>query len=183
MTFLCPSPPQLHYEITRGNKANLVFVNASSGAIRLSPSLNTNVPLHAQMEIAVTGEATGSRVPACSRPAPASDSTALLSTDGINTARAAMDLWVLLATDDMIFNSVTLSIADLSLEDFLVHFLDSFIEAVAGVVPCDREDVLLFGVEVGLSIRPRALVLVLPVQDMSPMSLVCPSGVRRDVLG
>lgn len=48
--------PQLSYRIISGNKAGLVEVDKDSGAISLSPSLNTNVPIHATMEVSVSGK-------------------------------------------------------------------------------------------------------------------------------
>lgn len=47
---------RLKYKIASGNNANLLLLNETSGEIKLSPSLNTNVPIHAVMEVSVYGK-------------------------------------------------------------------------------------------------------------------------------
>lgn len=46
----------LKYKIATGNNANLLILNETTGELRLSPSLNTNVPIHAVMEVSVYGK-------------------------------------------------------------------------------------------------------------------------------
>lgn len=46
---------RLQYTILTGNKANLVYLNESTGMITLSPYLDTNVPLMAKMDVLVSG--------------------------------------------------------------------------------------------------------------------------------
>lgn len=52
---IVPRVFQLTYRIISGNKAGLVDINKDSGEILLSPSLNTNVPILATMEVSVSG--------------------------------------------------------------------------------------------------------------------------------
>lgn len=47
---------RLKYKIASGNNANLLILNETTGEIKLSPSLNTNVPIHAVMEVSVYGK-------------------------------------------------------------------------------------------------------------------------------
>jgi hypothetical protein len=49
---------QLQYSILSGNKANLVYLNESTGLLTLSPYLDTNVPLTAKIEVLVSGKYT-----------------------------------------------------------------------------------------------------------------------------
>lgn len=49
---------QLQYSILSGNKANLVYLNESTGLLTLSPYLDTNVPLTAKIEVLVSGKHT-----------------------------------------------------------------------------------------------------------------------------
>jgi len=49
---------QLQYSILSGNKANLVYLNESTGLLTLSPYLDTNVPLTGKIEILVSGKHT-----------------------------------------------------------------------------------------------------------------------------
>ncbi|VEN47080.1 unnamed protein product, partial [Callosobruchus maculatus] len=69
------------YTILSGNNANLIALNGTTGELTLSPQLNTNVPRQASMEISVS--------------------------DGVNEAKAVMQLQVRLVTDEMLFNSIT----------------------------------------------------------------------------
>ncbi len=47
---------QLQYRVLTGNNANLVHINETTGEILLSPNLNTNVPISANMELSVSGK-------------------------------------------------------------------------------------------------------------------------------
>ncbi|GIZ04879.1 protocadherin-like wing polarity protein stan [Caerostris extrusa] len=47
---------RLKYKIASGNNANLLILNETTGELKLSPSLNTNVPIHAVMEVSVYGK-------------------------------------------------------------------------------------------------------------------------------
>ena len=73
---------KLHFKFLSGNRANLLIINETTGDIRLSPSLNTNVPTRALFEISVS--------------------------DGLNEASALCQLSVNLVTESMLFNSVTI---------------------------------------------------------------------------
>ncbi|CAL4108899.1 unnamed protein product [Meganyctiphanes norvegica] len=112
---------QLSYRIVSGNKAGLVDVSQETGDITLSTALNTNVPLHAQMVVAVS--------------------------DGLNEVRATMNLHVRLVTETMLFNSVTVRLADMTQEAFLSPLFNNFIDGLAAIIPCPRENIFIFNVQ------------------------------------
>ncbi len=47
----------LSYSIVQGNEAGLLVLDAHSGELKLSPSLNTNQLISAEMTVCVTGNA------------------------------------------------------------------------------------------------------------------------------
>lgn len=122
---------RLTYKILSGNNANLVKLNATSGNLTLSPQLNTNVPKYATMEVSVT--------------------------DGINEAKAIMQLVVRLITEDMLFNSVTVRLDEMTEEAFLSPLLNFFLDGLAAIIPCPKENIYLFSVQDDTDVNSRIL--------------------------
>ncbi|KAG7299926.1 hypothetical protein JYU34_016951 [Plutella xylostella] len=113
---------KLQYRILSGNNANLVLLNETSGELTLSPQLNTNVPKIATMEVSVN--------------------------DGVNEVKAVMQLSVRLITEQMLLNSITVRLNDMSTERFLSPLLGFFIDGLAAIVPCPKENIYVFSVQV-----------------------------------
>ncbi|KAJ4450280.1 hypothetical protein ANN_01700 [Periplaneta americana] len=122
---------QLHYRILSGNNANLVHLNTSSGEITLSPQLNTNVPKLATMEVSVT--------------------------DGVNEVKALMQLTVRLVTEEMLFNSITVRLDDMTEEAFLSPLLTFFIEGLAAIIPCPKENIFVFSIQDDTDVNAKIL--------------------------
>lgn len=60
-----------------------------------------------------------------------------------------MQLSVLLVTDAMLFNSVTLRLGNMDEESFLSQPLyNSFVEGLAAIIPCPKENVFVFNIQV-----------------------------------
>ncbi|XP_077984710.1 cadherin EGF LAG seven-pass G-type receptor 2-like isoform X2 [Glandiceps talaboti] len=112
---------QLEYRIPQGNEGNLIEVNKTTGAILLSPNLDTTVPINGEMKVSVT--------------------------DNINQEDAVLMLNVTMVTEDMLFNSVTVRLADITQEEFLSPMYGKFVAALAQIVPCDKKHVYLFNVQ------------------------------------
>ncbi|XP_049833037.1 protocadherin-like wing polarity protein stan isoform X1 [Schistocerca gregaria] len=112
---------KLQFKILSGNNANLVHLNESSGQLSLSPQLNTNVPKLATMEVSVT--------------------------DGVNEVKALMQLTVRLVTEEMLFNSITVRLNDMTEEAFLSPLLTFFIEGLAAIIPCPKENIFVFSIQ------------------------------------
>ena len=81
----------------------------------------------------------------CTEPTP----TARPIIDGTNVVRAEMQLTVLLVTDAMLFNSVTLRLGDMDQESFLSQPLyNYFVDGLAAIIPCPKENVFVFNIQV-----------------------------------
>ncbi|XP_021699917.1 protocadherin-like wing polarity protein stan isoform X3 [Aedes aegypti] len=122
---------KLTYRILSGNNANLVKLNSSTGGLILSPQLNTNVPKFATMEVSVS--------------------------DGINEAKAIMQLIVRLVTEDMLFNSVTIRLDEMTEEAFLSPLLNFFLDGLAAIIPCPKENIYLFSIQDDTDVSSRIL--------------------------
>jgi cadherin EGF LAG seven-pass G-type receptor 1 len=60
-----------------------------------------------------------------------------------------MQLSVLLVTDAMLFNSVTLRLGDMDQESFLSQPLyNYFVDGLAAIIPCPKENVFVFNIQV-----------------------------------
>lgn len=122
---------RLTYRILSGNNANLVKLNISTGGLTLSPQLNTNVQKYATMEVSVS--------------------------DGVNEAKAVMQLIVRLVTEDMLFNSVTVRLNDMTEEAFLSPLLNFFLDGLAAIIPCPKDHIYLFSIQDDIDVSSRIL--------------------------
>ncbi|KAF1564083.1 Cadherin EGF LAG seven-pass G-type receptor 2, partial [Eudyptes schlegeli] len=111
----------LTYAFEQGNELNLVLLDPRSGDLRLSPALDNNRPLEAVMRVSVS--------------------------DGVHSATAQCTLRVTVITDEMLSNSITLRLADMSQERFLSPLLSRFLEGVAAVLAAPRHRVVLFNIQ------------------------------------
>lgn len=59
-----------------------------------------------------------------------------------------MQLLVRLVTDEMLFSSVTVRLADMTEEAFLSPLLGFFVEGLAAIVPCPKENIYIFSIQV-----------------------------------
>lgn len=57
-----------------------------------------------------------------------------------------MTLEVRLVTEAMLYNSVTVRLADMTQEAFLSPLLDYFIDGLAAIIPCPRENIFIFNI-------------------------------------
>ncbi|RZF37236.1 hypothetical protein LSTR_LSTR006562 [Laodelphax striatellus] len=122
---------RLHFNIISGNNANLVQLNQSTGMLSLSPQLNTNVPKVATMEISVT--------------------------DGVNEVKSTMQLLVRLVTDEMLFSSITVRLGDMTEEAFLSPLLGFFVEGLAAIIPCPKDNIFVFSIQDDTDVNARIL--------------------------
>ncbi|XP_072569096.1 cadherin EGF LAG seven-pass G-type receptor 2 [Paramormyrops kingsleyae] len=127
----------LQYRFETGNELNLVILNQSTGEIQLSSALDNNRPLEATMRISVS--------------------------DGVHTVSAQCLLQVTIITDQMLSNSITLRLANMSQEDFLSPLLGHFLEGVARVLSATREDVVVFNIQDDTDVSTRILNVSLSV--------------------
>lgn len=133
---------KLVYSILAGNSASLVTLNKTTGDILLSPQLNTNVPRVATMEVSVT--------------------------DGVNEAKATMTLSIRLITDKMLFNSITVRLDDMTVEAFLSPLLGYFLDGLAAIIPCPRENIFIFSVQEDTDVHGKILNVSFSARKVEP---------------
>lgn len=68
--------------------------------------------------------------------------------DGVNEVKAWMELTVRLVTDEMLLNSVTVRLAEMTEQAFLSPLYTYFVEALAAIIPCPKHNVYVFSVQV-----------------------------------
>ncbi|XP_058856059.1 cadherin EGF LAG seven-pass G-type receptor 3-like isoform X1 [Acipenser ruthenus] len=112
---------RLHYSFERGNELNLLLLNHTSGELRLSRKLDNNRPLVASMLVTVS--------------------------DGIHSVTAQCVLRVLIITEDMLSNSVTVRLQDVSQDRFLSPLLGHFLDGVSSVLSVPQEDIFVFNIQ------------------------------------
>ncbi|NXL78434.1 CELR2 protein, partial [Leptocoma aspasia] len=124
----------LTYAFEQGNELNLVLLDPHSGDLRLSPALDNNRPLEAVMRVSVS--------------------------DGIHSATAQCTLRVKVITDEMLSNSITLRLANMSQERFLSPLLSRFLEGVAAVLATTHHRVILFNIQMDTDVGPARILNV-----------------------
>ncbi|XP_029969262.1 cadherin EGF LAG seven-pass G-type receptor 1 isoform X2 [Salarias fasciatus] len=112
---------KLRYHFESGNELNLLLLNKDTGELRLSRALDNDRALEAPMMISVT--------------------------DGLHSISARCTLRVTIITDDMLTNSITVRLENMSQERFLSPLLGLFLEGVAAVLSTKREEVFVFNVQ------------------------------------
>ncbi|KAL7299168.1 hypothetical protein TKK_0007766 [Trichogramma kaykai] len=133
---------KLIYTILSGNNANLVHLNKSTGEITLSPQLNTNVPRIATMDVSVT--------------------------DGINEVKATMTLMVRLVTNKMLFNSITVRLDEMTLDAFLSPLLGYFLDGLAAIIPCPKENIFIFSIQEDTDVQSKILNVSFSARRVEP---------------
>uniref|UniRef100_A0A4W4H7M5 Cadherin EGF LAG seven-pass G-type receptor 1a n=1 Tax=Electrophorus electricus TaxID=8005 RepID=A0A4W4H7M5_ELEEL len=112
---------KLVYTFVEGNELHLLILNQDTGELKLSQDLNNNRPLEATMRVTVS--------------------------DGLHQVSALCTLRVTIITDDMLTNSVTVRLENVSQKRFLSPMLGLFVEGVATVLSTSREGVFVFNVQ------------------------------------
>ncbi|XP_053719186.1 cadherin EGF LAG seven-pass G-type receptor 1 isoform X1 [Synchiropus splendidus] len=112
---------KLRYKFESGNELSLLLLNEDTGDLRLSRDLDNDRPLVAPMIISVT--------------------------DGVHKVEAKCTLRVTIITDDMLTNSITVRLENMSQERFLSPLLSRFMEGVATVLSTKREEVFVFNIQ------------------------------------
>ncbi|KAM4619207.1 cadherin EGF LAG seven-pass G-type receptor 1-like [Polymixia lowei] len=112
---------KLHYSFVEGNELSLLILNQDTGELKLSRDLDNNRPLEAAMKIKVT--------------------------DGVHHVTALCTLHVTIITDDMLTNSITVRLENMSQERFLSPLLSLFLDGVAAVLSTNRDGVFVFNIQ------------------------------------
>uniref|UniRef100_A0A8C1ZEI5 Cadherin EGF LAG seven-pass G-type receptor 1b n=1 Tax=Cyprinus carpio TaxID=7962 RepID=A0A8C1ZEI5_CYPCA len=112
---------KLLYTFVEGNDLNLLILNQDTGELKLSKDLDNNRQLEATMRVTVS--------------------------DGLHQVSALCTLRVTIITDDMLTNSITVRLENMSQERFLSPLLSLFTEGVAAVLSTSPDGVFVFNVQ------------------------------------
>ncbi|KAL4681681.1 hypothetical protein H8959_007158 [Pygathrix nigripes] len=134
----------LNYTFLQGNELHLLLLDPATGELQLSRDLDNNRPLEALMEVSVS--------------------------DGIHSVMAFCTLRVTIITDDMLTNSITVRLENMSQEKFLSPLLALFVEGVAAVLSTTKDDVFVFNVQNDTDVSSNILNVT--------FSALLPGGVR-----
>uniref|UniRef100_H0VPZ8 Cadherin EGF LAG seven-pass G-type receptor 1 n=1 Tax=Cavia porcellus TaxID=10141 RepID=H0VPZ8_CAVPO len=134
----------LNYTFLRGNELHLLLLDSATGELQLSRDLDNNRPLEALMEVSVS--------------------------DGIHSVSALCTLRVTIITDDMLTNSITVRLENMSQEKFLSPLLSLFVEGVATVLSTTKDDVFVFNIQNDTDVSSNILNVT--------FSALLPGGVR-----
>ncbi|XP_069833172.1 cadherin EGF LAG seven-pass G-type receptor 1 isoform X2 [Dendropsophus ebraccatus] len=135
----------LHYSFIQGNELNLLILDPSTGDLKLSKDLDNNRPLEAQMRVSVT--------------------------DGVHSVTAHCTLRVTIITDDMLTNSITVRLENMSQEKFLSPLLSLFVEGVATVLSTTKEGIFVFNIQNDTDVSSNILNVT--------FSALLPGGMRN----
>ncbi|TSK28057.1 Cadherin EGF LAG seven-pass G-type receptor 1 [Bagarius yarrelli] len=112
---------KLLFTFVEGNDLNLLIMNRDTGELKINKDLDNNRPMEATMRVTVT--------------------------DGIHQVSALCTLRVTIITDDMLTNSITVRLENMSQELFLSPLLGLFTESLATVLSTSRDGVFVFNVQ------------------------------------
>uniref|UniRef100_A0A3Q3NGM6 Cadherin EGF LAG seven-pass G-type receptor 1-like n=1 Tax=Mastacembelus armatus TaxID=205130 RepID=A0A3Q3NGM6_9TELE len=132
---------KLTFSFLEGNELNLLILNHASGELQISRDLKNNRPLEASMKIQVS--------------------------DGVHQVTAACLLRVVIITDDMLANSVTVRLDNMSQRHFLSPLLSQFVDAVAAVLSTHRDQVFIFNIQNDSHVEGKVLNVTLAVMRLS----------------
>ncbi|XP_051548726.1 cadherin EGF LAG seven-pass G-type receptor 1-like isoform X2 [Myxocyprinus asiaticus] len=112
---------KLLYTFVEGNELSLLILNQNTGELKLSKDLDKNRPLEATMRLTVS--------------------------DGLHQVSALCSLRVTIITDDMLTNSITVRLENMSQERFLSPLLSLFTEGVAAVLSTSPDGVFVVNIQ------------------------------------
>ncbi|XP_063302853.1 cadherin EGF LAG seven-pass G-type receptor 1 isoform X3 [Pelobates fuscus] len=135
----------LHYSFIQGNELDLLILDSATGELKLSRDLDNNRPLEALMRVSVS--------------------------DGIHSVTAHCTLRVTIITDDMLTNSITVRLENMSQEKFLSPLLSLFVEGVATVLSTTKDGIFVFNIQNDTDVSSNILNVT--------FSALLPGGVRN----
>uniref|UniRef100_A0A8C3Y0A0 Cadherin EGF LAG seven-pass G-type receptor 1 n=1 Tax=Catharus ustulatus TaxID=91951 RepID=A0A8C3Y0A0_CATUS len=135
----------LAYTFVQGNELNLLLLDSATGELKLSRDLDNNRPLEALMKVSVS--------------------------DGIHSVTAVCTLRVTIITDDMLTNSITVRLENMSQERFLSPLLSLFVEGVATVLSTAKDGIFVFNIQNDTDVSSNILNVT--------FSALLPGGIRN----
>uniref|UniRef100_A0A8C2T8Q8 Cadherin EGF LAG seven-pass G-type receptor 1 n=1 Tax=Coturnix japonica TaxID=93934 RepID=A0A8C2T8Q8_COTJA len=135
----------LAYAFVQGNELNLLLLDSATGELKLSRDLDNNRPLEALMKVSVS--------------------------DGVHSVTAVCTLRVTIITDDMLTNSITVRLENMSQERFLSPLLALFVEGVATVLSTTKDGIFVFNIQNDTDVSSNILNVT--------FSALLPGGIRN----
>ncbi|XP_059581872.1 cadherin EGF LAG seven-pass G-type receptor 1 isoform X4 [Alligator mississippiensis] len=135
----------LVYTFVQGNELNLLILDPATGELKLSRDLDNNRPLEALMKVSVS--------------------------DGVHSVTALCTLRVTIITDDMLTNSITVRLENMSQEKFLSPLLSLFVEGVATVLSTTKDGIFVFNIQNDTDVSSNILNVT--------FSALLPGGIRN----
>uniref|UniRef100_A0A8C5JCW4 Cadherin EGF LAG seven-pass G-type receptor 1 n=1 Tax=Junco hyemalis TaxID=40217 RepID=A0A8C5JCW4_JUNHY len=135
----------LAYTFVQGNELNLLLLDSLTGELKLSRDLDNNRPLEALMKVSVS--------------------------DGVHSVTAVCTLRVTIITDDMLTNSITVRLENMSQERFLSPLLSLFVEGVATVLSTAKDGIFVFNIQNDTDVSSNILNVT--------FSALLPGGIRN----
>nr|XP_030111756.3 cadherin EGF LAG seven-pass G-type receptor 1 isoform X3 [Taeniopygia guttata] len=135
----------LAYTFVQGNELNLLLLDSVTGELKLSRDLDNNRPLEALMKVSVS--------------------------DGVHSVTAVCTLRVTIITDDMLTNSITVRLENMSQERFLSPLLSLFVEGVATVLSTAKDGIFVFNIQNDTDVTSNILNVT--------FSALLPGGIRN----
>uniref|UniRef100_A0A8C3LCN8 Cadherin EGF LAG seven-pass G-type receptor 1 n=1 Tax=Chrysolophus pictus TaxID=9089 RepID=A0A8C3LCN8_CHRPC len=135
----------LAYTFVQGNELNLLLLDSATGELKLSRDLDNNRPLEALMKVSVS--------------------------DGVHSVTAVCTLRVTIITDDMLTNSITVRLENMSQERFLSPLLSLFVEGVATVLSTTKDGIFVFNIQNDTDVSSNILNVT--------FSALLPGGIRN----
>uniref|UniRef100_A0AAY4D3X6 Cadherin EGF LAG seven-pass G-type receptor 1 n=1 Tax=Denticeps clupeoides TaxID=299321 RepID=A0AAY4D3X6_9TELE len=141
---------KLRYGFAEGNELGLLVLDPDTGELKLSGALDNNRPLEATMKMSVS--------------------------DGLHRVMALCTLRVTIITDDMLTNSITVRLENMSQERFLSPLLSLFMDGVAAVLATSRSGVFVFNVQNDTDVH--GAILNVTFSALLPPAAGSPTGGR-----
>ena len=91
--------------------------------------------------------------------------------DGINEVRATARLFVRLVTADMLYNSITVRLANIDSVAFLSPLYDRFVAAIATIVPATTDNIFIVNVQNDTDVQEKVSPLPVSVSLSISVSL------------
>ncbi|KAH3819069.1 cadherin EGF LAG seven-pass G-type receptor 1-like isoform X2 [Dreissena polymorpha] len=132
---------RLNYVFTMGNEAGFLKLNESSGEITLDSRLNSDVPRNGTIQVKVS--------------------------DSVNEVRATCRLQVRLVTFEMLQNSVTIRINNITSRVFLSPLFNFFVDALAAIINVEKSNIFVINIRSDTDVQAQILNITVAVRQKS----------------
>ncbi|XP_052061386.1 cadherin EGF LAG seven-pass G-type receptor 2-like isoform X1 [Mytilus californianus] len=122
---------KLVYNFTLGNEANFLHLNSTTGEITLDDRLNSDIPRNGTLKVKVS--------------------------DGLNEAKATCYLYVRYVSMEMLQNSVTIRLSNMTIAAFMSPLYDFFVDALANILKTEDRFLYVINIENDTDVKSQVL--------------------------